>query len=726
MSNLIILAIGPFGSIAMLAWVLAAAAPIVIHFWSRRRHRPMKWAAMRYLQAALKKNARRIRVEQLLLLLIRVAILVVFAFAVADPFIPMLGNFVNGLGVDSRTHWVIVVDGSYSMDLRQGDSTRLERAKSAVEDLLADVRQGDGFSLVLMGQPPRVVIGDPAFDFHDAIDELAALPLLPTGADLTATLTEVERIVGDAKRKHKRLEATRVCVISDLQSATWNAVQTPVCSSRIAALSEQSEITLIDIHEPNPQIDNLAVSQVVASESILTVGRSIDFTANIHNFGNQVAEERGVTFFVNDRQVDRKFISVKPGDDAAIVFAHRFESVGDYQVRIQLDRDALALDDQRFFAASVRNSIRALCIDGKQGAAYLVYRSLNPFSTESPYIEAELTPETALLESDLSEFDCVFLCNVGRMSSDEATVLKRYVNAGGGLVIALGDQTQAESYNEQLGVDSDGGRILPASLGELVTAGEHYLVAPADSKHPIAETLRGNPGAGLFTLPTMRYFRLEPVKSSKSETAFVFSSGAPALMEESFGAGRCILFATALSPASVDATTSPPERWSLISDWLNFPALPQEMLASVIRDRGSHNNLLIGDGLAFDVLASSVSDGKASADGVDVPVTVVLSDGTRRAFEVDSMQTGFYQVEIGDNAGKRRQLVAVNLNTSESDLRRYDTDLLPEAITQESLANGDAAPTITTQPTKLFRDLLVAVLLLLLLESFVARRMGAA
>ena len=41
---------------AMLGWLAAAAAPLLIHLWSRRRYREMTWAAMEYLLAALRRS----------------------------------------------------------------------------------------------------------------------------------------------------------------------------------------------------------------------------------------------------------------------------------------------------------------------------------------------------------------------------------------------------------------------------------------------------------------------------------------------------------------------------------------------------------------------------------------------------------------------------------------------------------------------------------------------
>mgnify|MGYP000867929982 FL=1 len=59
---------------AMLAWLAVAAAPIVIHLWSRRRYRETTWAAMEYLAAALRQTRRRLLMEHWLLLVVRTLI----------------------------------------------------------------------------------------------------------------------------------------------------------------------------------------------------------------------------------------------------------------------------------------------------------------------------------------------------------------------------------------------------------------------------------------------------------------------------------------------------------------------------------------------------------------------------------------------------------------------------------------------------------------------------
>ena len=55
----------------MLAWATAAIIPILLHFLNRRRQRPIQWAAMQILLQVIQKEAKRMRIEQLLLLALR-------------------------------------------------------------------------------------------------------------------------------------------------------------------------------------------------------------------------------------------------------------------------------------------------------------------------------------------------------------------------------------------------------------------------------------------------------------------------------------------------------------------------------------------------------------------------------------------------------------------------------------------------------------------------------
>src|SRR5205823_12089950 len=118
-----------------------------------------------------------------------------------------------------------------------------------------------------------------------------------------------------------------------------------------------------------------------------------------------------------------------------------------------------------------------------------------------------------------------------------------FVSRGGALLVFLGDQVQAENYNQLL-VDDANLRCLPARLIEPAPTGT-YTFDPLDYRHPISSPFRGFPKSGLLTTPTWEYVRLAPLEGTK--TALGFSSGGRGIVARQIGRGRCILVATAAS-----------------------------------------------------------------------------------------------------------------------------------------------------------------------------------
>src|SRR5678815_5141893 len=94
----------------LLLWALPlAAVPIVIHLLNRRRFKRVPWAAMEFLLAAMKRNRKRLRMEQWLVLLLRTLAVVFLALLVARP------QRAGGALLGSRTHHVVVFDDTASM-----------------------------------------------------------------------------------------------------------------------------------------------------------------------------------------------------------------------------------------------------------------------------------------------------------------------------------------------------------------------------------------------------------------------------------------------------------------------------------------------------------------------------------------------------------------------------------------------------------------------------------
>ena len=116
----------------MLLGTLAAAVPVALHFFFRSRYRTVPWAAMSFLLTSIEQTSRRLRFQELLLLLTRVAVLLLLAVALARPLFSSASAPGQGDAVDA----VFVIDTSYSMEAREGAVTRLQQAKAAALSVL--------------------------------------------------------------------------------------------------------------------------------------------------------------------------------------------------------------------------------------------------------------------------------------------------------------------------------------------------------------------------------------------------------------------------------------------------------------------------------------------------------------------------------------------------------------------------------------------------------------
>ena len=109
----------------------------------------------------------------------------------AKPFLESLGALPVSPG--RRTHRVLVLDGSLSMAYAAGDVTRFEQAKALAAQLVKDARRGDAISVVLMADPPRVVIGDPSPNHAEVLKEIEEVTLPHGGTDLVASFGAIDR-----------------------------------------------------------------------------------------------------------------------------------------------------------------------------------------------------------------------------------------------------------------------------------------------------------------------------------------------------------------------------------------------------------------------------------------------------------------------------------------------------------------------------------------------------
>jgi hypothetical protein len=709
----------------MLAWLAAAAVPVLIHLWSRRRYREVPWAAMQYLLAAWQHRRRRLLLEQWLLLVLRTLVIALVVLAVAEPYLHERGPAVRG---GLRTHRLLILDTSYSMAYRPDAQSRLERARKIAAEIVGRSPAGDAFTLMSMAAPPRVVVATPSFDPRPFTAEIEQVTIAHTAADLPATLRAALQLVQTVRREQPRLERHVVYFLSDLGRVGWDtggkSAETRGLATRLA---EVAELNVIDVGQA--AAENTAITGLRLVDPVPIAGHATALQARIKNFGRTPQTRRTLELLVDGRRVQQQRLDLAPGQETEVSFTHLFETSGDHCVEARLEPDRLDLDNHRWLVLAVREALRVLCINGRPsgealgGAADFLRLALAPTAGDQTVVRPEIAAESALLERDLAPYPVVCLCNVAQFTPSEAKVLDAYLQAGGSLVFFLGDRVQAEGYNRQLTASAGGLAILPASVGPLQSQTELRL-DPLGYRHPVLAAFRGREQSGLLTTPVARHFRLVLPPQSTAETVLALPNGDPLIVDGPAGRGRVVLVATSADTG-----------WSGLPASPAFVPLVQELLGYLVRGAQNERNLAVGQPLDG-TLAGAAVEQNVLLQPPDGPAVPVPLDAQRRWSYAETGTSGIYTAR--ENTTGQGQSFAVNLDTAESDLEPLSTDELrhqwsgvPFGLLATNEPWRDMAATSPLAPdgsqgctTPVHLALLYVVLGLLLVETVVAWRLG--
>ena len=407
------------------------AVPIIIHLLSRYRSRPIDWAAMELLRRAMVVRSRRLRLEDLILLLLRCLAAALVALALARPVLAPSGA--SWFGGDGKAGVVIAIDGSYSMAHAPAAHSRFDAARQRVKELL--LSPGDRVTLVVMGNRPYVKLRDVAYDAERFDETLKALQPLAETLNLEVCLEEIGKLAGEIKMP------SRECyLITDGQAATWENISAGA-EKTLEKLRASCTVFLVPVGSEDAE--NLAVTRLALASGVLRKGSQVRYVADIRNAGTSSRSNVTVRLSVDKAPVNEGVIDkIGPGETVPVfLFAH-FRKAGIFTISAQLGDDLLSVDNARYAVADIRDNVNILCVNGDPSDA--------PFGGETDFLKAALVPEgtagAATLNVDtvnpgglpatrLSVYDIVILANVPEITREQAPALGDFVRNGGGLVV---------------------------------------------------------------------------------------------------------------------------------------------------------------------------------------------------------------------------------------------------------------------------------------------------
>lgn len=654
----------------------ALAVPILIHLTERERRTVVEFPSLMFLKKIPYESVKRRRLRDLLLLLLRAAALALIIAAFARPF--LRGSELVASGGGAR-EVVVLLDRSYSM----GTADTWARAQQAARQAVQGLTGLDRVSLVLFDSSAELVLRSSA----DVSRVTAEIDRAQPSAGATRYAPALK--VASSVLAESSLPRKEAVLVSDFQRVGWQP-------DEAFRLPSGSAFTPVAVPPSSPA--NLAVTPIAVQRVREGQQDRVVITGGVINRGDAEASTK-IELEIDGRVVQSLPVAVAAASSGAVVFAPQAIPPAGLRVVTRIPPDALAADNAFHAVLAPPAAVPVLLVgSGNRGESDLYLTRALAIGDRPRFEVTSVTPD-ALSAETLTRTRVVVLQDVAPGDAVLAR-LKTFVEGGGGLIVALGPRSQLSPVD-----------WLPVTPGNVEdrTRGIAAKLSGFDYGHAVFEPFRA-PRSGDFSTTRVYGFRLMTARPG-AVTLARFDGGTPALVEGTVGRGRVLVWATTLDPQWNDLALKP----------VYLPFVHQ-----IVRQASGYREQ-----------PGWITVGQAIELGEAGDATVVLAPGGDRvappeggkALEV--AEAGFYDLR-GAREGESLRTVASNVDLAESDQTRVDPAEVTVAVTGQPGGSGPDGPVaaipdeIQEQAQRLWWYLLFAGILLLIAESWLARRTAPA
>ncbi|MBT3377108.1 MAG: hypothetical protein HN742_36370 [Lentisphaerae bacterium] len=644
--------------------------PILIVLFIHRRRLVLRWAAYHWMELALAKKRRKLRVTELLKLLSKLLLILALALALGRPM----------LKVERARRTLLVVDHSPSMQTRLGEATRMDRARELARRL---VDASDG--------PVAIATLDdhltPLSQFQE--DRQALGQLISTIAP--STRGDTARSLIDGVLAYPSLsEVEQLVIISDFQ-AQWYGE--PEALSELASrLGADRPVQLVPV-DSRTGLANVGVVESRLPPEGMHRGRENEIQVLVRNFGAAAVMSLPVTLANDGRAQDRALVDLPPGEAKWVHLSSHNDGFGPQQLAISVPPDTYPVDDVLLLAVAPlrpRNILGVIRAEhGRDGPEPDVFfrSALNAVGGTEQWNYRTVRPEQLATENP-ANYDVIVLFGVPvRTGDSHAEDLRTFVERGGGMIAF--DDGQTEGIWTALGM----------SCGDI----SETVVTPD----------RGRLGDGCFGFMAdspelapdlIHFYRWRSVTAAGDTRALLHVTGAtdPVVVRKTLGTGAAICAGFGLYPGATDLYYNP-----------NVVQFCARLVWDVLADdpvRVFTASTL--PGLRVPGLDRANRYALADAKGVHMPLRV---QGTPRRPELSiptPPEAGFYAITQGDRPVLR---FAYNVTRTDSDIRTAAVELADSLEDEQVSHKGQVGILTEGQFGKMTstRELLVAAFVLL-------------
>jgi hypothetical protein len=561
---------------ALLLGLAGIAIPIVIHLLNRRRAPVVDWGAMQFLELG-RRARRKFQLTELLLMMGRMLLLALVALAVAKPFwtedqASAADGSAGGRATSGnvRRDVVLILDGSDSMQRRVGNSTPSDLARSWAREFVGRLPLGSSVAVLVAKDRVARLVDPPSFDLANVGAVIKDAAPSRGSSDFPAAIVEAFGILAKTQNP-----AREVVILTDGQKLPWRANESNRWSLLRDLHRDLKRRLGVDLElwslpfgagtKPVGADGSVAPLQLV--RGLVPPNSSITIRTAVANAG-PAALTRTAELLVDGHAMTGNAQVVGPisaGSQTPLSFKTTISEAGSHLLTVHLlsGDDPLPTNDEASRPIEVTEALSVLLVDGEMGLEPLsnetdfLRSALAPTGDDTPQVRAKVVPVGQFTSSALMGQRVVVLANIERLDPSQGTAVATFLGAGGGVLFAPGDRTDADSVNSQL--FQGGAGWLPAKLSEWRGDSSRRDL----SAHPAPPSFTGSlmTPFGQGDAPALGeadFFFYRVLTPTRREPAAVvlarFDSGDPWIVERPYRKGRVAILA---APIDAEGGTLP-------------------------------------------------------------------------------------------------------------------------------------------------------------------------
>lgn len=500
----------------------AAALPLLIHLFSRRRARDIAFPSIEFLERMKTDRMRRLRFRQILALILRTLIIAAVILAFARP------AFRSMFQKDAHTTAVIVIDGSESMKYVDNGEALFDAAVRKAREIISLLEEEDRAALILSGREPVIPGGG----------------LTGNRAELLKTLHSLENPGGSGNSTVAFASALALLKSAPTPNRELYFITDGADNALPDSFGTDERVRLYILPAGPEKRGGAVLDDIELAEHLLAPGKKT--TVRVTGFADSDADRAGVEFFVNGERKGRTEAMSRGGRIEAR-FDYLPENPGWYSVYATVHDGRFESGETRRLTFRVPEKRNILICGDSPADMYFPARALNP-DPDRPLVSLKTATVSALTTADFENADVVVLAGVRALPSNLYHRLRSAVaDRGAGLVVFTPREMDPALYGD--GIFRD---LFPADTGSRVTfdssQGSAVRIDWYNYSHPV---LRGiSPGGGFRKPAVTSYLKLSP-RGNISVLARL-TDGSPAIGSASYGRGRVVVFAMDATPESGD------------------------------------------------------------------------------------------------------------------------------------------------------------------------------